>query len=143
MTLPNASLILVMVCFWLTFWLVKRLLVGPLTAAIGERTRRITGAERTWQTKHAEHLSATERLEAEIEDAARQAAHRRETRREEALQARQRRMEAAHAAAEERLRAATDELDGEAGVAREELHRRARELAARFAARLLDREVAS
>ena len=39
---PNLSLLLIMACFWMVFFLVWRLLVKPLGVVIDERDTRIT-----------------------------------------------------------------------------------------------------
>jgi F0F1-type ATP synthase membrane subunit b/b' len=143
MTAPNLSLILIMICFWLTTWLVYRFLIVPVGAVLGERQRRIDDAANRWQSTHDEYLEATARLEQELESAAREAARLRAEHRQQALAERQETLETARAAADERLHQALAELDTEAGSARDELRARAQEFARLFASRLLDREVAS
>jgi len=141
MTFPNASLFLVMICFWVTFWLVQKFLITPIGAVLTERKRRVDSAESAWASKHEEYLSATSRLEAEMEEAARQSAKIRSDLRQRAVDARQERFAHARNQADERLGKALEELGVDADAARTDLRRRARELAARFASLLLDREV--
>lgn len=143
MTPPNLSLILIMICFWLTTWLVYRFLIVPVGAVLGERQRRIDDAAAGWQSTHDEYLEATARLEQELESAARQAAQARAEYRQQALTKRQQELEEARASADQRLQRALGELDADASSARSELGQRAQELARLFASRLLDREVAS
>jgi len=143
MSAPNYSLLFIMVCFWIAYWVVNRYLVRPVTAVMEARERRIADAEAEWQAKHEEFLSATRRLEAELEEAAREAAKRREALRAEAEAERQRRLEAARAEAQRRLEAALAELDREAEAAREALRSEAEGLARLMAGRVLGREVAS
>jgi F-type H+-transporting ATPase subunit b len=141
MTPPNLSMLFIMVCFWVAYWLVKRYLIGPVGRVVAERTRRIDGAEAQYTAKHAESLAATERVEAELDDAAREAGRIRAAHRQRAMESRQERLDAARQTADARLVEAVDSLDREADDARDELRRRAAELARLLAGRLLEREV--
>ncbi len=143
MSPPNLSLVLIMICFWITLWIVHRYLIRPVGDVLAERQGRIQGAEREWRSKHEEYLSATQRLETEIEEAAKESSRIRSELRQQAMEKRQATLEAARSTADERLQEAVDELSSEAGRARDELRSRARELARLFASQLLDREVAS
>lgn len=143
MSPPNLSLVLIMVCFWLTMWLVYRFLIGPVGQILAERRRRLDEAQATWDATNAEHLAATERLERELEEAARSAAAVRGERRQQALEGRQQRLEAARREADQRLGQALTQLDEAATDARTELRVRARDLARMFASQLLGREVRS
>ncbi len=140
---PNVSLLFIMACFWLTYWVVLQFLVKPVTAVVEERRRRVEGAERTWASKHQEYLSATERLESEMEEAARAASKLRAELRRQGQEHRQERLDATRRQVDQRLREALGELDREEETARAELRGRARTLAAELASRLLERRVAS
>jgi len=141
MSPPNLSLLFIMVCFWLTMWLVYKYLIVPIGRVLAERKRRLDDAQADWDSTHAEYLEATERLEHEMLEAARSAASNRAERRQQALTARQKTLEAARQQADQQLEAALTELDGAATKARDELQDRARELAGLFASQLLGREV--
>lgn len=141
MTPPNLSLILIMVCFWLTMWLVQRFLIRPVGHAISERSRRIKDAQHEWTTKHDDYEAAISRVESEIEDAAREAAKIRAEARNSALEKRQVLLDAARDRADRRLQEALQSLASEAEAARTELRRQAAELARLLAGRLLEREV--
>ncbi len=143
MSPPNLSLVLIMICFWLTMWLVYRYLIGPVGQILAERQRRLDESQATWDATNADYLAATERLERELETAARAAAEVRNEHRQQALEARQHKLEAARRAADQRLGQALGELDAAATDARTELRDRARELAVMFARQLLGREVRS
>jgi F-type H+-transporting ATPase subunit b len=143
MTPPNLSLLFIMVCFWVTLWLVHRYLIGPVGRVLAERQSRLDDAQSRWDTTHGDYLEATERLEGEMEEAAREAARIRGEARQQALGERQKVLEEARGQADERLNAALAELGDDTEAARGELRDRARELARLFASRLLDREVAS
>jgi F0F1-type ATP synthase membrane subunit b/b' len=74
MTPPNLSLVLIMICFWCTMWLVHRFLIKPVGAVLEERQGGIGQATQSWEATHQEYLAATTRLELEIQNAAREAA---------------------------------------------------------------------
>jgi F-type H+-transporting ATPase subunit b len=141
MTPPNLSMLFIMVCFWVAYWLVKRFLIRPVGEVVAERTRRIDGAEAQYTAKHEESVRATERIEAELDEASREAGRIRADHRQRALQERQQQLDAARATADGRLRGALETLESEAETAREELRRRASGLARQLAGRLLEREV--
>ena len=64
MTPPNLSLLFVMVCFWMTLWLVQRYLIRPVGAVVDDRQRRLDDAQQEWTVKNEEHLAAVARVEA-------------------------------------------------------------------------------
>jgi len=138
---PNFSLIIVMLCFWLTFWLVQKFLLKPVGAILAERSRRIEGAEAEWQSKHQEYLDETARLESELEAAAKAAAKVRNDLRQQAVDRRQATLDAARQLANGQLDEAMDALSSDAAAARTDLETRARGLARIFASQLLGREV--
>jgi F-type H+-transporting ATPase subunit b len=143
MSPPNLSLVLIMICFWLTMWLVYRYLITPVGQVLAERQRRLDESQATWDATNADYLAATERLEGELEKAARAAAGVRNEHRQQALDERQQKLEAARREADQRLGRALGELDEAASDARTELRDRAAELATLFASQLLGREVRS
>lgn len=143
MSPPNLSLLFIMICFWIAFWLVDRYLVRPLTGVIDERQHRIDHAEAEWSGKHEEYLSATSRLEGELEQAAREAAKRREELRGEAEEQRAERLRSAHEEAQKKLNAALTSLESDADAARDTLRNEADRLARLMASRVLGREVPS
>ena len=143
MTPPNLSLILIMICFWMTLWLVHRYLIIPVGRVIAERRERIDGAESAWASKNEEYLSATSRLKSEMEEAAREATGVRTSHIQGAMEKRQSRLSEARDTADQRLQKALDELEADAAAARKELQASAAELARVLAGRLLEREVTS
>lgn len=138
---PNLSLIIVMVCFWVTFWLIQKYLLKPVGGVLAERKSRIEGAENEWQSKHQEYLDETARLESELEEAAKASAKVRNDFRQAALDRRQAALDTARQQADGKLDEAMAELEREASTARADLEARARELARVFAGQLLGREV--
>jgi F-type H+-transporting ATPase subunit b len=143
MTPPNLSLLFIMICFWVTLWLVYRYLIGPIGRVLAERQGRLDDAQSRWDDTHNDYIEATQRLEREMEEAAREAGRIRGDSRHKALAERQRVLEEARRSADDRLNAALDKLTGDTDEARAELQTRAAELARLFASRLLEREVAS
>ena len=138
---PNFSLIIVMVCFWLTFWLVQKFLLKPVGAVLTERRGRIEGAENEWQSKHQEYLEETARLESELGEAAKAAAAVRNGLQQQALDRRKATLDTARQLADGKLDEALDVLNTEATSARADLEIQANELARAFASQLLGREV--
>jgi F0F1-type ATP synthase membrane subunit b/b' len=143
MTPPNLSLIFIMVCFWVTLWIVSRFLIRPVGEVISERGRRIDGAQQEWSAKNEEYLAAVARVEEEVAAAAKEAARIRASARQRAMDDRQATLEAARARADERLADVLETLDQETDAARTDLRSRAEELARLLAGRLLGRELAS
>ncbi|MCD4749061.1 MAG: ATP synthase F0 subunit B [Thermoanaerobaculales bacterium] len=143
MTPPNLSLVFIILCFWVTLWLVHRFLIQPVTTVLEERNSRIDSAEKEWAAKNEALVSATARLEEELSEAARSASRAREAYCAEAQAARRQRMEGARERADEELRVAVADLAREAETARKELHNQATLLAQELATRLVGREVLS
>jgi F0F1-type ATP synthase membrane subunit b/b' len=143
MSPPDLSLIFVMVCFWATLWIVHRFLIRPVGTVIGERRRRIDGAQQEWSAKNEEYLAAVSRIEEKVSAAARDAAGIRADARQRAMDSRQAALDQARARADERLLAVLDTLDRDAEEARTDLRNRAEELARLLASRLLGRKLAS
>ena len=138
---PNLSLVIVMVCFWLTFWLIQKFLLKPVGGVLAERKGRIEGAENEWQSKHQEYLDETARLETELENAAKGAAKVRNDLRQQALDRRQAVLTTARQQADGKLDEAMEVLASEATAARVDLKASAAELARTYASKLLGREV--
>jgi len=143
MTPPNLSLLFVMVCFWMTLWLVQRYLIRPVGAVVDDRQLRLDDAQQEWTAKNEEHLAAVAQVEEELGAAAREASRVRAEARQEAMSKRQNGLADARARADERLLEVLDGLTKETEAARAELRHQAEELARLLASRLLGREMAS
>ncbi|NOZ79031.1 MAG: hypothetical protein GXP48_07630 [Acidobacteria bacterium] len=143
MSTPNYSLLLIMICFWVAYWVINHFLIEPVTEVMNERARRLDGAEAEWSRRHQEYLDATARLEEESGEAARDAAKYRAELRQQALGAKHARLDEARATASKRLEQALADLDRASDDARAELRKKAVELSRILASRLLEREVAS
>ena len=143
MTPPDLSLFFVMVCFWMTLWLVQRFLIRPVGAVADERQRRLDDAQQEWAVKNEEHLAAVARVEDELGEAAREAGRVRAEARQAAMNERQKGLADVRVRADERLVAVLDGLENDAEAARTELRQQAEDLARLLADRLLGREMAS
>ena len=142
MSPPNLSLIFIMVCFWVTLWIVYRFLIRPVGDVIAERSRRIDDAQQEWSAKNEEYLAAVARVEEGVAAAAKDAAGIRADARQRAMDERQAALDKARAQADERLADVLSTLEGETEAARSDLRSRAQELARLLAGRLLGREIA-
>lgn len=140
---PNYSLILIMACFWVVFFLVRRLLVQPMGALLDERARRAREAARAFDGARAELAEALARCERELAQAAAEGQRERAALRAEGESERRRRLEQAREAGQAKLAAFTRELEEASARAREELRRSTRVLATELAQRLLGRRLAS
>ncbi len=140
----DLSLILVMVCFWMTLWLVHRFLIRPVGAVVDDRRRRIEGAQQEWTARNEEYLGAIAEVENELESAAKESGKGPQrgpgTRHGHTVKSA---LERARADADERLGSVLDTLGKDADTARADLRRRAEELARLLAGRLLGREMSS
>lgn len=143
MTPPNVSLVLVMVCFWITLWLVYRFLIRPVGATLDERGRRISSAQQEWTARNEDFSRAVAEVEERVQDAAKNSAAVRAEARQRAMEKRQEALEEARKQADSRLAGVLETLESDADAARAELRRRAGELARLLAGRLLGREMGS
>lgn len=140
---PNYSLILIMACFWVVFFLVRRLLVVPMGALLDERARRAQAAATAFDSARAAVSEALNRCERELAQAAAEGQRERAALRAEGESERRCRLEQAREVGQAKLHAFTRELEEAASQAREELRRATRALAAALAQRLLGRRLAS
>jgi F-type H+-transporting ATPase subunit b len=140
---PNYSLILIMVCFWLIFFLGKGLLINPLGGLLDERDARVRTAAEAHEVARHELSEALNRCEREIAAAASEGQKERTALRAEGEAERKRQIEVARAKGQERLARLTAEIEQAAEQARSELRRQAREMAVDLAQRLLGRRLAS
>lgn len=139
---PNMSLLLIMVCFWIVFFLVWGLLVKPLGKVLDERDRSTREARDTLSAVEASTSEALARCDRELAAAAAEAQKERTALRAAGEGVRRSRLEAARAQAQEKLAELKRDLDKASGEARAELRRRAEGLAVRLAERLLGRRLA-
>lgn len=137
--LPDASMLVILVIFWITYWILKKFLFQPIMEILRERRETV-------ETARAEHEAAAEQAETKI-DAEREklnrarveAAARRDELRKAAEGHREAVLDETREETDARLRAAQAELEREVATQRETLETRARDLADRMADKLLER----
>ncbi|HLE85320.1 MAG TPA: ATP synthase F0 subunit B [Thermoanaerobaculia bacterium] len=136
---PDASLLVIMVIFWITYWLLRWALFGPVLEILRERRETVETA----QAEHEAALAQTEaRIEAErtkLNQARVEAAARRDELRRAAEERRQAVLSTSREEAERRLATAGEELDRTVATERRTLDGRARELAGRITEKLLEK----
>jgi len=142
-TAPNLSLLLIMACFWLVYWLVATQLVRPLGRVLDERARRIDEARDTLTAVETRFAEAMARCERDLGQAAGEAQKERAAQRAAGEAARRARIDAARAEGQQRLAALAAELDAASRDARTQLREQGTTLARDLAERLLGRRLAS
>lgn len=142
-TAPNLSLLLIMACFWLVYWLIAAQLVRPLGRVLDERARRIDEARSSLTAVEARFAEAMARCERDLTQAAGEAQKERTAQRAAGEATRRARLEAARAAGQQRLAAFGAELDTASREARARLREQGKGLARDLAERLLERRLAS
>jgi F0F1-type ATP synthase membrane subunit b/b' len=140
---PNFSLLLIMACFWVIYFIVKGQLITPLGKILDEREHRRRGAQEDIDATRAAFEAAVSRCEKELADAASAAQKRRAEQRSAGEATRRARLEAARTEGHSRLAALVAEIDRAAEAARQELRARASELSRALVARLLGRRLVS
>lgn len=137
--LPDASMLVILVIFWITYWILRKFLFQPIVEILRERRETV-------ETARAEHEAAAAQAETKI-DAEREklnrarveAAARRDELRKAAEEHREAALDETREEADTRLAAAQAELEEEVAVQRKTLEVRARALADRMADKLLER----
>ena len=137
--IPDASLLAVMVIFWVVYWILRSFFFGPIQEILRERRETV-------DTARAEHEAAMAKTDAKIEaererlnEARVEAASKRDALRREAEEERQRILAETREATEQRLDEAQTRLDEDVAQAREGLEDRARALAGHMADKLLEK----
>jgi F-type H+-transporting ATPase subunit b len=139
---PNLSLLLIMACFWMVYFLVWRLLVKPLGVVLDERDRRIKESKDTLAGVQERFASAVARCERELAAGAGQASKERAALRAAGESARRASLDAAREQAQQRLTRLSAEIGEAAAGARSELRASAQALARELAERLVGRRLA-
>ncbi len=137
--IPDASLLVIMVVFWISYWILRWGLFAPVQEILRERRETV-------ETARAEHEAALaqteEKLETErsrLNDARIEAAAKRDELRRAAEERRQEVLAATREETERRLAEAKEELDRTVAREREELEGRAQGLADRMTDKLLEK----
>jgi len=139
---PNLSLLLIMACFWIVFFLVWRLLVNPLGVVLDERDTRIRKSKDALDGVQERFAAAVARCERELAVGASQAGKERAELRAAGESARRARLDAAREQAQQRLSRLSAEIGEAAAGARSELRASAQALARELAEKLVGRRLA-
>jgi F-type H+-transporting ATPase subunit b len=142
-TAPNLSLLLIMACFWLVYWLIATQLVRPLGRVLDERARQIDEARSSLTVVETRFAEAMERCEHDLGKAAGEAQKERAAQRAAGEASRRARLEAARAEGQLRLAALAAELEAAGRSARTQLREDGIGLGRDLAERLLGRKLAS
>ena len=140
---PNYSLLLIMACFWLVYFLVSSLLIKPLGTLIDERERRVREARDTVEKARQGFDDTMTRCERELAVVASSAQKERAELRGAGEAARRASLEAAREKGQVRLATLGQEIQQSSAVAQSELRNRAEILSRELAERLLGRRLAS
>jgi len=140
---PDFSLLVIMLCFWLIYVVVRTQLVKPLGAVLDEREQHVREAQTLLAEARESFDSAMTRCEREIASSASEAQAGRQALRDAGEAVRRATVEAARAAGQTSLAALQKELDVAAAEARGALRERSRLLAVELASRLVGRRIAS
>jgi F0F1-type ATP synthase membrane subunit b/b' len=138
---PNLSLLLIMACFWMVFFLVWTQLVKPLGVVLDERDKRVREAKNALADVQERFSAAVARCERELAVGASEAAKERAALRAAGETARRARLDAAREQAQERLAKLATEIGQASGAARAELRTSAQALARELAERLVGRRL--
>jgi F0F1-type ATP synthase membrane subunit b/b' len=142
-TPPNLSLLLIMACFWLVFWLVYTQFLKPIGALLDQREKQIQSAAAVFTTAKDELDEAMTRCERELAQAATEGQKARGVLRGEGEAARRARLDEARQQGQQRLAALAAELDTATEEARAALRASSGDLAHALAERLVERRIAS
>ena len=138
---PNASVFFVVACFLVTYLVVSRLLVKPLSAMLDERQRRAGEARGGYDAASTGLKDALARCEKELAGASAQAGRERLALRADGESIRAARLAAAREQAAGTLSGVGRELDTASAAARALLREKTTVLARELADRLLGRRV--
>jgi len=137
--IPDASLLVIMGIFWVTYWILRVFLFAPIQEILRERRETI-------DTARAEHEAAMEQADEKIDaerhrltEARVEAAAKRDGFRKEAEASRQETLETTREETDRRLTEAQGELEGIVAREREVLEDKARALAGHMADKLLEK----
>ncbi len=137
--LPDASMLVILVIFWITYWILRKFYFAPITEILRERREAV-------ETARAEHEAAAEQAEAKIAaeqgkltQARAEAAAHRDALRKEAEEYREAVLAETREETGRQLETAQGELETEVATQRRTLEERARALADRMTDKLLEK----
>lgn len=140
---PNYSLLLIMACFWLVYFLVSSLLIKPLGTLIDERERRVREARDDIEKARQSFDDTMTRCEKELAIVASAAQKERAELRGAGEAARRAQLDGAREKGQVRLATLAHEIEQSSAEAQRELRTRAELLSRELAERLLGRRLAS
>lgn len=140
---PNYSLLLIMACFWLVYFLVSSLLLKPLGALIDERDRRVREARDDIEKARQAFDDTMTKCEKELAVVASAAQKERAELRGAGEATRRAALDGAREKGQARLAALAQEIQESSAGAQRELRSRAEELSRELAEHLLGRRLAS
>lgn len=142
MQLPDLSLLLVMVVFWATYFVLRASVFRPLGAILAEREKTVKDASGALGAAVARRDESLADLDRRLTDARREAMAVREAARARVARKRADLLEASREEARKATQESQLKLESEIGRARAELEASARETAVELASFVLGRKVA-
>ena len=135
----DASLLVIMGIFWVTFVILRTFLFKPVLALLEDREAETAAAHQAYQAALAENEEKLEAQRAEIAAARAEARAQRDELRREVQTLRQQTVAETKSAVDAKLAQARSELDEQVASERSKLEERAGELAKQMAAQILRR----
>lgn len=135
----DASLLVIMGLFWVTYLIIRRNFVNPMMALVEGRRQEVESSRELYERVARETQEAIDQERARFADARLRARARREELRRQAQGRRREQLEQAKAQAQAELSAAGAELDRQVAAQRSLIEERTRELADQMTSLLLGR----
>ena len=138
---PDASLLAIVVIFFLNYLVIRRFFTKPITDVLDARAGEAAAAERLYEESLAGFNQATAEMEGRLQIAKREASHVRDRFRGEAAAVRNQSIEKTQTEARKVISEADQKLGGDVRVAREKIVSESETLARLAAERILGRPV--
>lgn len=138
---PDYSLLVIMVIFWMTYFVVRRFFLQPINRIMVQRETEHRTAQQRYEESLARFNEATTAMETQVHEAKRQGSQLRDRFRTEAAAHRSALIEHTHKEAEQIVGTAEAKLKQDVADAREKIVRDADSLARLAAERILGRAV--
>lgn len=142
MQLPDLSLLLVMVVFWATFWVLRVSLFRPVGRLLDEREKTLARAERELEAALVKEREALADIDARLTAARQESMAAREKLRQAAAARRHAALERAREDARATVAAAQERLEADIATARGDLKTSVEAMAREIASATLGRKVA-
>jgi F0F1-type ATP synthase membrane subunit b/b' len=133
----DASILVIMVIFWITYLILRFSFFKPIVALLDEREGRVTTAQQTWEEAHASTQKRLDEERALLGDARRKAMAARADRRREAQERRLQILAEVKKAVQQELGEASSALQSQVRSERQVLDQHSRALADEIVRRLL------